>query len=49
MDRTAAPRAARAALIAAALIVLSLAGHTAGHGTLDLLGVAAPETMERED
>lgn len=39
MDRIRAPRAARAALIAAALIVLTLAGHTAGHGSLDLLGI----------
>lgn len=40
MDRTASPRAARAALIAAALILLTLVGHTAGHGSLDVLGIA---------
>lgn len=39
MYSTSTPRAARAALMAAALMVLTLAGHTAGHGALDLLGV----------
>lgn len=39
MDQTASPRAARAALIGAALVVLTLVGHAAGHGALDIVGV----------
>ena len=39
MHRTRSPRAARAALIASALTVLTLVGHTAGHGALDALGI----------
>lgn len=40
MDHRAAQRTARAALVAGALALLTLAGHTAGGGRVDLLGLA---------
>ena len=40
MSATQAPHSARAALVGAALVILTLAGHTAGQGALDPVGIA---------
>ena len=39
MSTTQPPHSARAALVGAALVILTLAGHTAGQGALDPLGI----------